>query len=214
MPLTQPLDQPLRLGVLISGGGTTLTNFVEKIAAGRLDARIAIVIASRNCTGVSRAREAGLTTLVIPRRDFGNVEEYSRAVFAELRNVAADLVALAGFLSLLAIPPDFQHRVLNIHPALLPMFGGQGYFGHSVHEAVLERGVKVSGCTVHFADNVYDHGPIILQRCVNVLDDDTAETLAARIFETECELYPAAINLFAAGRLRVEGQRVRIVAPT
>jgi formyltetrahydrofolate-dependent phosphoribosylglycinamide formyltransferase len=210
--LSAPFDRPVRLGVLISGGGTTLTNFIEKIAAGQLQAQVAIVIASRNCTGIEKAQRAGLTTLLIPRRDFASVDDYSRAVFAELQKAEVDLVALAGFLSLLAIPPEFQHRVLNIHPALLPMFGGKGYFGHNVHDAALERGVKVSGCTVHFADNVYDHGPIILQRCVEVLEGDTAETLAARIFEAECEIYPEAVNLYATGRLRIEGQVVRITA--
>ena len=108
------------------------------------------------------------------------------------------------------IPPEFAGRVMNIHPALIPAFCGKGYYGHHVHEAVLAAGVKLTGCTVHFADNEYDHGPIIVQKAVPVLDDDTPETLAARVFEMECEAYPEAIELFAAGRLVVEGRRVRI----
>jgi folate-dependent phosphoribosylglycinamide formyltransferase PurN len=108
------------------------------------------------------------------------------------------------------IPDDFRHRVLNIHPALIPAFCGKGFYGHRVHEAVLEYGAKVSGCTVHFADTQYDHGPIVLQRAVPVLDDDTPDTLAARIFEQECEAYPEAIRLFAEGRLKIEGRKVRI----
>jgi phosphoribosylglycinamide formyltransferase-1 len=117
---------------------------------------------------------------------------------------------MAGFLQLLDIPPDFEHRVMNIHPALIPAFCGKGYHGAHVHRAVLEAGVKVSGCTVHFADNQYDHGPIILQQVVPVKDDDTPESLAARVFEAECTAYPEAIRLFAEGRLEVQGRRVRV----
>jgi phosphoribosylglycinamide formyltransferase-1 len=117
---------------------------------------------------------------------------------------------MAGFLQLLEIPDDFLGRVMNIHPALLPAFGGKGYHGRKVHEAAIEAGVKVSGCTVHFADNEYDHGPIIIQRVVPVEDDDTPESLQARVFAAECEAYPEAVRLFAAGRLRVEGRRVRV----
>ena len=117
-----------------------------------------------------------------------------------------------GFLQLIEVPDEFLGRVMNIHPALIPAFCGKGYYGHHVHEAVLAYGAKVSGCTVHFADNEYDHGPIILQRPVPVLDDDTADALAARVCAAECEAYPEAIGLFAQGRLSVEGRRVRIVA--
>jgi len=118
---------------------------------------------------------------------------------------------MGGFLKRLTIPEDFLNRVTNIHPALLPAFGGEGFYGRRVHEAVLEYGVKITGCTVHFADNQYDHGPIILQKAVPVLDDDTPETLAARVFQAECEAYPEALQLIAEGRLRVEGRRVRIL---
>src|SRR5437868_7559018 len=114
-------------------------------------------------------------------------------------------------MQLIVIPDDFIGRVLNIHPALIPAFCGKGYYGHHVHEAVLAYGAKVSGCTVHFADNEYDHGPIILQRAVEVRDDDTAETLAARVFAQECEAYPEAVGRFAEGRLRVEGRVVRVM---
>jgi folate-dependent phosphoribosylglycinamide formyltransferase PurN len=118
---------------------------------------------------------------------------------------------MAGFLKFLPIPDDFRNRVLNIHPALIPSFCGHGYYGRRVHEAVLASGVKVTGCTVHFADNEYDHGPIVLQRTVPVLDDDTPDTLAQRVFEQECEAYPEAIQLFAERRLVVEGRRVKRV---
>lgn len=210
-PLTEPLDRPIRLGVLISGGGTTLVNFLNKIDAGQLDGEVAVVIASReDCTGLERAAQAGLKTVVVSRRDFADTESFSRAVFDHLREANVDLVTLAGFLSLLAIPDDFLYRIMNIHPGLIPAFCGKGFYGGSVHQAALQRGVKVSGCTVHFADNIYDHGPIVVQQCVPVLDDDTPETLAARIFTAECEAFPEAIRQFASGRLIIESQRVRL----
>ena len=121
-----------------------------------------------------------------------------------------DLVCLAGFLQLLVIPPDFSGRVLNIHPSLIPAFCGKGFHGLHIHQAVLEAGVKITGCTVHFADNQYDQGPIVLQQAVAVEDDDTPESLAQRVFAAECQVYPRAIELFAQERLHVEGRRVRI----
>jgi formyltetrahydrofolate-dependent phosphoribosylglycinamide formyltransferase len=202
----------VRLGVLISGGGTTLVNFLRRIEEGSLSAEVPLVIASRaDCRGIERACSAGLPCETITRRDFDSIAAMSRAVFERLRAARVDLVTLAGYLSLLEIPEDFRHRVMNIHPALIPAFCGSGMYGHHVHEAVLARGSKVSGCTVHFADNEYDHGPVILQRCVPVEDDDTPDTLAARVFEAECEAYPEAVRLFAAGRLQIEGRRVRVL---
>lgn len=173
-----------------------------------LPASIALVIASRNCSGVERARDAGLDPLVIPRSQFADVAAYSAEIFERCREQNVDLVTLGGFLNRIQIPDDFAFRVMNIHPALIPAFCGQGMFGHYVHEAVLARGCKVSGCTVHFCDNEYDHGPIILQQAVPVQDDDDADRLAARVFATECQAYPEAIRLFAQGRLQVQGRRV------
>jgi formyltetrahydrofolate-dependent phosphoribosylglycinamide formyltransferase len=202
----------LRLAVLISGSGTTLQNFIDRIADGRLQARIVQVISNRSdAFGLTRAEKAGISTAVVERRDCASREEFSQRIFELCRRAQADLVCMAGFLQLIRIPDDFLGRVLNIHPALIPAFCGKGYYGQHVHEAALAYGVKVSGCTVHFADNQYDHGPIILQRTVPVLDDDTPDTLAARVFEQECEAYPEAIRLFAEGKLRMEGRRVRIV---
>jgi formyltetrahydrofolate-dependent phosphoribosylglycinamide formyltransferase len=201
----------IRLAVLLSGGGTTLQNLIDRIADGRLSARIVLVLSNHtDAYGLVRAEGAGIPTAVVDRKDCKSSQEFSRRIFEQIRQAKADLVCLAGFLQLLAIPDDFLGRVLNIHPALIPAFCGKGYYGHHVHEAALSYGVKVSGCTVHFADNVYDHGPIVLQRTVSVLEDDTPETLAARVFEQECEAYPQAIRLFAEGRLRVEGRRVYI----
>jgi len=205
----QPItDRPIRLGVLISGGGTTLVNLLREIGANTLSAAIPIVIADRLCAGIDRARAAELHCEFIPRKTFDSTAAFSETVFTALRAAEVDLVVLAGFLSRIDIPADFANRVMNIHPALIPAFCGQGMHGHKVHAAVIERGCTVSGCTVHFCDNEYDHGPIILQSCVPVVFDDTPEVLAARVFEAECAAYPEAIRLFAAGRLQIDGSRV------
>jgi formyltetrahydrofolate-dependent phosphoribosylglycinamide formyltransferase len=177
-----------------------------------LAAEVVCVIGSNpEAYGLTRAREAGIATAVVERKACASRAEFSERVFALCRDAGTELVCMAGFLQLLTIPDDFRGRVLNIHPALIPAFCGKGMYGLQVHQSALEAGVKVSGCTVHFADNEYDHGPIILQRVVPVLDDDTPETLAARVFVAECEAYPEAILLFAAGRLRIEGRRVRVL---
>jgi phosphoribosylglycinamide formyltransferase-1 len=205
------MPDPIRLAVLLSGNGTTLQNLLDRIADGRLRAQVVLVLANHaEAYGLARAADAGIPTAVVDRKDCASREEFSQRLFEHLRRSGADLVCLAGFLQLLIIPDDFLGRVMNIHPALIPSFCGKGYYGHHVHAAALEYGVKVSGCTVHFADNMYDHGPIILQRTVPVLDEDTPETLAARVFEQECEAYPEAIQLFADGRLRISGRRVYI----
>jgi phosphoribosylglycinamide formyltransferase 1 len=204
-----------RIAVLISGGGTTLRNLIEKIGAGRLRVEIALVIASTpDAGGLRFAHEAGIPAAVIERRSFPSQEAYSRTIFDHCRQAQANLVVMGGFLKRLTIPDDFANRVVNIHPALIPAFCGEGFYGHHVHEAVLAFGAKLSGCTVHFADNQYDHGPVILQKAVPVLGGDTPETLAARVFEAECEAYPEALQWIAEGRVCVEGRRVRIAPPT
>ena len=203
--------RPVRIAVLISGGGTTLRNLIERIEAGTLDAEILLVVASTSkAGGLQFAEQTGIPSAVVRRKDFDSQDAFSAALFDRCRQAGVDLVVMGGFLKRVTIPDDFANRVINIHPALIPSFCGEGMYGHFVHEAVLDYGVKVSGCTVHFADNQYDHGPVILQKPVPVLDDDTPQTLAARVFEAECEAYPEALNLIAAGRLTVEGRRVRI----
>ncbi len=203
---------PLRLGVLLSGSGTTLQNLLDRIAAGQLPARVVGVVSSRpDVLGVERAKQAGLSTYVVTRKSCASRQEFSERTLQPLREFGVDLICMAGYLQLLEIPDDLLGRVMNIHPALLPAFGGQGYHGLKVHQAVLEAGVKLTGCTVHFADNEYDHGPIILQRAVPVEEDDTPQTLQARVFAAECEAYPEAIRLFAQGRLRIEGRCVRVL---
>jgi phosphoribosylglycinamide formyltransferase 1 len=200
-----------RIAVLISGGGTTLLNLIEKIGGGELKVDVALVVSSNGqAGGLKFAEEAGIPAIVLQRKEFASQDDYSEAIFARCRQSGIDLVVMGGFLKRLTIPPDYINRVTNIHPALVPAFCGEGYYGHRVHEAVLEYGAKLSGCTVHFADNQYDHGPVILQKAVPVLDDDTPDTLAARVFSAECEVYPEAIGLIAAGRVRVEGRRVKI----
>lgn len=202
---------PLRLGVLLSGGGRTLLNILDEIRAARLAAEVAVVIASRQCKGAERAAQAGLDVRIVPYKLIPDPHSYSSALADILDQARVDLVCLAGFLSMWIIPDRYLGRVINIHPALLPSFGGRGMFGHHVHEAVLKRGCKVSGCTVHFVTNEYDAGPIILQKCAPVLDGDSPDELAERVFQKECEAYPEAIRLFQAGRLRIEGTVVRIL---
>ena len=203
---------PIKLAVLVSGSGTTLQNLVDEIAAGRLDAEIRVVIGSRaGLKGLDRAAAAKLPNFIVDRRDFDDAAEFSRQVFSLCDDAGVDLICLAGWLCLLDVPGRYLGRAMNIHPALLPSFGGRGMYGRKVHEAVLAHGCKLSGCTVHFVDNTYDTGPIILQRACPVLDDDTPELLAHRVFEEEKLAYPEAIRLFHQGRLKVEGRRVRVL---
>jgi len=205
-------ENPIRLAILVSGSGTTLQNLIDEIAAGRLNAKASIVVASRaGLVGTERAVKAGIPNVVVNRKDFANVADFSREVFRHIDAANVDLVCLAGWLCLLDLPERYAHRAMNIHPALLPSFGGKGMYGAKVHDSVIHHGCKVSGCTVHFLDNAYDTGPIILQRTCPVLDDDTAAALAHRVFEEEKIAYPEAIRLFQQGRLRVEGRRVRIM---
>ncbi len=201
---------PLNLAVLVSGSGTTLQNILDEIAAGRLNARVSNVIGSRaNLVGVKRAIDAGIPHAVIDRREFSDPAAFSSAVFSAIGEV--DLVCLAGWLCLLDPPQAYAGRVMNIHPALLPSFGGKGMYGAKVHQAVIDHGCKISGCTVHFVDSTYDTGPIIIQRTCPVLDDDSASDLAHRVFDEEKIAYPEAIRLFAAKRLSIVGRRVRIL---
>ncbi len=205
--------QPLLIAVLISGGGTTLRNLIEKIGAGTLPVDIRLVISSvPGSRGLEIAASAGIPAEVLQPREFPNENAYSQAIFDRCREAGAKVVVMGGFLKRLTIPDDYINRVTNIHPALIPAFCGRGMYGRRVHEAALEYGVKLSGCTVHFADNEYDHGPVILQQTVPVLDDDTPDTLAARVFQAECEAYPAALHLLAEGRVTIEGRRVRVRA--
>jgi formyltetrahydrofolate-dependent phosphoribosylglycinamide formyltransferase len=198
---------PLKLGVLLSGSGRTLENFVEEIQAGRLDAEVAVVISSSGGVyGLERAKNHGIPNHVVRLKDYEGVQAFSDAITEILVAAGVELVLLAGFLKLYLIPEALKGRVMNIHPALIPKHCGKGYYGHYVHEAVLAAGDTESGCTVHFCDNEYDHGPIILQRKVPILKDDTPDTLADRVFAEECIAYPEAIRRFIqspAGKARL-----------
>ncbi len=186
----------MRIAVLLSGSGRSLQNLIDR--SGDLPATIALAISNKaDAAGLERARQAGISTHVVNKKHHPG-EQFSQRIFYLVRDANVDLVCLAGFLQLLTIPDDFAGRVLNIHPALLPKFGGHGMYGHHVHEAVLAAGEKISGCTVHIATNEYDRGPILVQKQVPVLPDDSPDSLAARVFEAECEAYPEAIRMMAA----------------
>ncbi len=199
----------LKTAVFLSGSGRTLQNLLD---LPDLPVQIALVVSSDpGAYGLTRAREHGVPTKVAERKAFDSHAAYSEALFGACRDLDCRLILLAGFLKLLRpIPDDFRGKVLNIHPSLIPAFCGRGYYGDRVHRAVLESGVKTTGCTVHFVDDEYDHGPIVLQRSVGVLADDDPHTLANRVFQAELEAYPEAIRLFAAGRLKIEGRTVLV----
>ena len=202
----------LRLAVLLSGSGSTLQNLLDRFAAGTLDAEVACVVASRaDAYGLERARNAAVPSRAVVRKEFPDTAAFSEAVWREVDAHDVGLVVLAGFMCLLTVPPKYTNRIMNVHPSLIPAFCGQGMYGDRVHRAVLDYGAKLTGVTVHFVDEHYDNGPIILQQGVPVEEGDTPETLAARIQATEREVYPQAIQLFAEDRLRVEGRRVRIL---
>jgi phosphoribosylglycinamide formyltransferase-1 len=211
------MSDPIRLGVLVSGRGrgTNLQAIMDACERGETKAQVVVVIsANPDACAVERARRHNVEALVVDPKQFASQEDYERELVQRLQERRVDLVCLAGYMRKLSplFIGAFRNRILNIHPALLPAFGGQGMYGHHVHEAVIESGAKFSGVTVHIVDEEYDHGPIVLQTVVPVLDDDTPDTLAARVLEQEHKLYPQAIRLFAEGRLRVEGRRVKVVS--
>lgn len=225
MPANRRLKR-LKIAVLLSGGGTTLQNLLRRQDAGDLMADVRLVVSSRpGAKGLSIAADAGIRTEVVDSKSFSlsaregetlrDWGRMSKALDKILVPGKYDLVCMAGFLCRYFFDKSLSGRVLNIHPALIPMFCGQGMYGHRVHESVVEAGVKVTGCTVHLADHIYDAGPILLQRCCPVYSDDTPDDVAARVFREECRAYPEAINLIARGethfinerRLRIDGDR-------
>ena len=200
---------PLTLGVLVSGGGRSLENLAEAIARGELCARIALVISNRaDAFALQRAQRLGIESTLIPQQAFASAELHSAAVFAALEHAGVELAVLAGYLRKLVVPAPWLGRVINIHPALLPDFGGKGFFGERVHRAVLESGVPSTGCTVHYVTNEYDSGPILLQRRIEVRAEDEVHTLAERVFAEEKLALPEAIRLHASGKLRWQDGRV------
>ncbi len=207
------MNDPLPIAVLISGGGTTLKNLIDRINDGTLPIDIRLVISSKSSAGgLEFAAQAGIPSLVLRRRDFDSADAYRDAMFASIRQSGSEYVVMGGFLQHLLIAPDFQNRVVNIHPSLIPAFSGQGMYGLKVHQAAVDYGVKVSGCTVHFVDDHFDHGPVILQRTCPVLDSDSAESLQKRVFALECEALPEALRLLQSRRVQLsaDNRLVRI----
>ena len=199
------------MAVLISGTGRTLKNLLERIEAGTLAADVRLVIASTpQAKGLQYAEQAGIPIHIVERKDHDSRDSFSQAIFRHCDEADVDYVVLAGYIKMLSIPLSYKNRVLNIHPSLIPAFAGRGYFGDYVHQAVLQYGAKVTGCTVHFVDDEYDHGPVILQKTTEVLENDTVSTLNDRVFEIERVAYPEAIQLLAEGKIHIEGRIVHV----
>ena len=208
---------PLSIAALVSGQGrgSNLGALIEGCAFGNIGCRIAVVVGTRaDAPALERARNAGVAVTVISPRKYGDDDAgYASAILEVLHRHKVELICLAGYMLKLplSVVSEFSGRVMNIHPALLPFFGGRGMYGEHVHQAVLDSGMKLSGCTVHFVDEQYDTGPIILQSAISVEEDDTPATLGHRVLAEEHRAYVRAVQLFAEGRLRIEGRRVRVL---
>lgn len=204
---------PLRVAVFASGGGSNFQAILDAIARGELRCAVRLCVSNKPAAGaLERARKAGVPTAVLDPAAFADEDTYAAALLETLARHEVDLVVLAGYMKKIpsAVVRTFHGRMLNIHPALLPAFGGKGMYGRRVHEAVLAHGVRWTGATVHLVDEEYDTGPIVLQEPVPVLPGDTPETLAARVLEAEHRIYPEAVRLFAEDRIAVDGRIVRI----
>ena len=201
-----------KLVVMVSGGGTNLQAVLDACADGRIGASVAGVIASKpGIFALERAKNAGVPSVVISSKDYESQRAHDDAVIKAVEAFGGQAVVLAGYMSILGAALVSRFPIINIHPALIPSFCGKGYYGRRVHAAVLEYGAKVSGATVHFVDEGTDTGPIIMQKCVDVLDGDTPETLAARVLEVEHEILVKSVALLCAGLLEIDGRRVRII---
>ena len=205
----------VKIGVLVSGGGTNLQKLIDAEQAGAIkNGTLRVVIASKpDAYALERARQAGIEAIALCRKDYPDVDTYSQALVDALKERGIELVVLAGFLTITGdcFIQAFPNRIINVHPALLPAFGGKGYYGLHVHEAVLQRGAKVTGATVHFVNEVCDGGPIILQKAVEVKPGDTPETLQRRVMEeAEWQLLPKAVSLFCEGKLQIDNEIVTI----
>ena len=204
----------LKLGVLASGRGSNFAALVAAIQQRRLTATVRVLISNKEDAGaLAIAQQNGIPALFLSPKAFASTEHYDDEIARTFIKYNVNFVVLAGYLRLLSVDfiRTYTNRIINIHPALLPAFGGKGMYGIHVHEAVLAHGCKVSGVTLHLVDEIFDHGPIILQRCVPVLADDTPETLAARVLVQEHQIYAEALQLFAEGRVKIEGCRARIL---
>lgn len=206
----------LNVAVLVSGGGTNLQAIIDASDRGEIiNGKICCVISSKDGVfALQRAKTAGIPTEVVLKKDYSGIAEYDKALINVLEKYNADLVVLAGFMTIIGsdFVNRFENRIINVHPALIPSFCGAGFYGLKVHESALEKGVKVAGATVHFVTEECDAGPIILQKAIDVLEDDTPQTLQKRVMEqVEWKLLPKAISLFCDGKLSVEGNRVKII---
>lgn len=205
-------NQTTRVVVLLSGSGSTLQNFIDKQEEGKIPIEIAMVISSnRDAYGLERARKHGIPTRTVHRKDYEKWSLFNQDLSEAINEADPDLILLAGFMFLFRPDPKYYGKIMNVHPALIPAFCGKGMYGHHVHQAVLDYGVKITGATVHFIDENYDTGPIILQKAVEVRDDDTADSLAERVQAAEREIYSRAVQLYAENRLVVEGRKVKIL---
>ena len=203
-----------KIAVLCSGGGSNLQAIIDAVEAGRIDGQIVLVIANASkAFALERARRHGIPALFISKKQAGSDEAFNDRILAALQAAGAELVVLAGYLPIVGaqVVRAYPHRIINIHPALIPAFCGVGMYGHHVHEAVLAYGAKISGATTHFVDEQVDHGGVILQKSVPVLEGDTPETLAARVLEVEHEILPESVRLFCAGKLGVHGRHVHVL---
>lgn len=206
---------PIRIAVLVSGvgRGSNMQAIIDACKSGKINGEVGLVVGVKDDSpAMQRAADAGVETATISPYAYASDEEYTQALYAALQSHNIDLICLAGYMRLLGskVMKAYKNRIMNVHPALIPMFCGKGMYGHHVHEAAIKRGVKVSGATVHFVDEEYDTGPIILQTVVPIEDDDTPETLAAKVLVQEHKTYTDAVALFAEGRLEVRDGRVRI----
>lgn len=203
----------LKLAILASGRGSNFEAILSNIKQGKLKATIQVVISNKASAGALEiARRNQLPAIHLSSKDFPDQEQFDQRLLGILRQYDVNFMVLAGYLKMLSpfIVREFKHHILNIHPALLPSFGGKGMYGHHVHQAVLDYGCKVTGVTVHLVDEAYDTGPPVLQRCVPVEEDDTADSLAERVLKVEHQIYTEALQLFAEDRIEIEGRRVRI----
>lgn len=208
--------RPLKLAALVSGSGRNLQSILDAITCGEINAKVELVISSRpGVYALERAREHGIPAVVIARREYHDLDAHGQAILAALASYEIDLIVLCGFLSFLSpsLIERYRGRIMNIHPSLLPAFGGKGAYGQNVHQMVIAHGAKVSGCTVMFVDEGQDTGPIIVQKAVPVREEDDAESLGERVMLAERQAYPEAIRLYGEGRLQIEGRRVRISPP-
>lgn len=203
----------LPIAVLISGAGSTLENLIRWKHMGELPVDFRLVISSReDAGGIAYANAESIPVEVVARKHFADRKSHSQRIFSLCREQGVQLVVMAGYLEHLTIADDFSNRVINIHPSLIPAFSGKGYYGDRVHQAVLDYGVKYTGCTVHFVNNEYDSGPIIAQKTCPVFDQDTVASVRCRVGEVERQVFPEVIAAIARNQVSVEGRRVRIQA--